>query len=165
MTKRNDGGLIRPDQVNRHEVDKMVRIVLAIVGPFAVLLVVAGILAGCASPRVVERIIHQRDTSYIERTRVDSTVRRDSVFVKEKGDTVYVYKEKVRDRYRILRDTVRIVRVDTVAVERVKEVEVEKPLTNFQRLALGSFWYLCGAVLLLLLWTLRKPLQKILLRL
>ena len=129
----------------------------------AVLVVIC--TAGCASPRVVERIIHQRDTSYIERTRVDSTYRSDSVFVKEKGDTVYVYKEKVRDRYRIVRDTVRLVRVDTVAVERVKEVEVEKPLTNFQRLALGSFWYLCGAVLLLLLWILRKPLQKILLRL
>ena len=129
----------------------------------AVLVVVC--TAGCASPRVVEHIIHQRDTSYVERTRVDSTYRRDSVFVKEKGDTVYVYKEKVRDRYRIVRDTVRLVRVDTVAVERVKEVEVEKPLTNFQRLALGSFWYLCGAVLLLLLWILRKPLQKTLLRL
>ena len=165
MTKRNDSGLIRPDQVDRREVDKVVRSLLAVWGSFAVLLVAACILASCASPRVVEHIIHQRDTSYIERTRVDSTFRRDSVFVKEKGDTVYVYKEKVRDRYRTVRDTVRLVRVDTVAVERVKEVEVEKPLTNFQRLALGSFWYLCGAVLLLLLWILRKPLQKILLRL
>lgn len=131
----------------------------------APVLLLACLLTGCASPRVVEHIIHQRDTSYIERTRVDSTYRRDSVFIREKGDTVYIYQEKIRDRYQIKRDTVRVVRVDTVAVERLKEVEIERPLTAFQRLALGSFWYLCAGVLLLLLWTLRKPLQKILLRL
>ena len=78
-------------------------------------------LAGC-SPRVVEHIVHQRDTTYVEHTQIDSIFRRDSIFVKERGDTVYIYKERIRDQYKLLRDTVTVVRIDSVAYEAVKEV-------------------------------------------
>lgn len=37
-----------------------------------------------------------------------------------------------------------------------KEVKVEKELTWWQKFRIGAFWWLLGAVVLLLLWTFRK---------
>lgn len=113
------------------------------------------------SPRIVEHISYQRDTTYIKEVQVDSVYKRDSVYVREKGDTIYIYKEKVRDRYKLLRDTIRVVRVDSVAVERINEVQVAAPLSWWQKAKIRAFWWLAGAVLLLALWVFRKPLLKL----
>lgn len=43
----------------------------------------------------------------------------------------------------------------------IKEVKVEKPLSWWQKLRIGAFWWLLGAVALLLLWTFRKFLFKL----
>ena len=93
---------------------------------------------------------------------MDSVYRRDSVFIKEKGDTVIIYKERIRDRYVFRHDTLRLVKVDSVVVERVKEVEVEKSLSAWKTAKIAAFWWLVAAVLLLLLWTFRKPILKLL---
>ena len=118
--------------------------------------------AGSCSPRIIETIRYQRDTTYVQQVKVDSVYRRDSVFVREKGDTVFIYKERIRDRYVFRHDTLRLVKVDSVAVERVKEVKVEKPLSAWKAAKIGAFWWLVAAVLLLLLWTFRKPILKLL---
>lgn len=132
----------------------------ALVG-VAVMLIAAA-LTSC-SPRIVERIeVRERhDTLVVHQVQVDSVFRRDSVFVREKGDTVYVYREHVRDRYKFVHDTTRLVRVDSVAVERVKEVKVEKPLSVGQSLKIRAFWWLFVAALLLALWKFRKSILKI----
>ena len=132
----------------------------ALVG-VAVMLIAAA-LTSC-SPRIVERIEvrEKHDTLVVHQVQVDSVFRRDSVFVREKGDTVYVYREHVRDRYKFVHDTTRLVRVDSVAVERVKEVKVEKPLSVGQSLKIRAFWWLFVAALLLVLWTFRKSILKI----
>lgn len=113
------------------------------------------ILSGC-SPKIYERVVYQKDTTYV--SKIDSIYKyeRDSVFVREKGDTVYKYVERVRyrDRYKV--DTLIKVKVDSVDVERIKEVEVEKPLSWWQRFRIDAFWWLLGAVVLLLAWTFRK---------
>ena len=132
----------------------------ALVG-VAVMLIAAA-LTSC-SPRIVERIEvrEKHDTLVVHQVQVDSVFRRDSVFVREKGDTVYVYREHVRDRYKFVHDTTRLVRVDSVAVERVKEVKVEKPLSVGQSLKIRAFWWLFVAALLLAIWTFRKSILKI----
>lgn len=117
-------------------------------------------MTGC-SPRIVEHIRYQTDTTYVERVKVDSIFRRDSVYVREKNDTVYIYKEHVRDRYVFRHDTLRLVKVDSVAVERIKEVKVEKPLSAWKTAKIGAFWWLVASVLLLLLWTFSKPILKL----
>lgn len=119
-------------------------------------------LAVSCSPKIYERVVYQRDTTYVQQVKVDSVYRRDSVFVREKGDTVFIYKERIRDRYVFRHDTLRLVKVDSVAVERVKEVKVEKPLSAWKSAKIGAFWWLVAAVLLLLLWTFRKPILKLL---
>ena len=124
-------------------------------GAIAVFFLVLYSIASC-SPRIYERVVYQKDTTYV--SKVDSIYKyeRDSVFVKEKGDTVYKYVERIRyrDRYKV--DTLVKVKVDSVAVEHIKEVKVEKPLSWGQKAKIGAFWWLLGAVVALLLWTLRK---------
>lgn len=119
-------------------------------------------LAVSCSPKIYERVVYQHDTTYVQSVKVDSVYRRDSVFVREKGDTVFIYKERIRDRYVFRHDTLRLVKVDSVAVERVKEVKVEKPLSAWKTAKIAAFWWLVAAVLLLLLWTFRKPILKLL---
>ena len=97
-------------------------------------------LASCGAVRTQIQTVYQRDTTYITNTRVDSTFKRDSVFVKEKGDTIYIYKEKIRERYRIVRDTLYRSKIDSIYVDREKEVKVEKELTAWQRFRLNGFW-------------------------
>lgn len=128
----------------------------------SVLLLTAMAAATSCSPRIIENIRYQRDTTYVQQVKVDSVYRRDSVFVREKGDTVFIYKERIRDRYVFRHDTLRLVKVDSVAVERVKEVKVEKPLSAWKTAKIEAFWWLVAFVLLLLLWTFRKPILKLL---
>lgn len=123
----------------------------------AAVILLAVAVASC-SPRIVERIVIQRDTTEVYR--MDTTYRRDSIYIREwiKGDTVFV--TKFRDRY-VFRDRWRdsiVVRVDSFAVETVREVEVEKPLTAGQKARIGAFWWLVLSVLGLGAWTFRKPL-------
>lgn len=122
-------------------------------------------LCSCGAVRHQAQTAYIRDTCYVSRVQVDSVYRRDSVFVREKGDTVYKYVERWRDRYRIVRDTVYRGRVDSVAVERVREVKVEKPLTAWQRFRLDAFWILFAAAAGLAAWAFRKPLSALFLRL
>ena len=115
------------------------------------------ICAGC-SPKIIEKVVVQRDTTTVHHR--DTTYRRDSIYIREymKGDTVYI--DRYMDRY-VFRDRWRdsvTVRVDSVAVERIKEVKVEKPLSWWKRVKIGAFPWLLLAVAGLLLWTFRKSL-------
>ena len=119
----------------------------------ALLLLLPVLHAGC-SPRIVERVVVQRDTTTVHHR--DTTIRRDSVYIREwmKGDTVFV--ERYKDRYVFRdrwRDSVSVVeRHDTTAVE----VKVEKSLSWGQKAKIGAFPWLLLAVVGLLLWTFRK---------
>ena len=115
------------------------------------------------SPRIVERIVSQRDTTYVVRRDSVHFYDRDSVFIREKGDTVYQYVEKWRYRDRWKVDTLVRVKVDSVAVERIVEVEVEKPLSTWRKWQIWAFWWLVAAIVLLLAWTQRKRILKLVL--
>ena len=132
----------------------------AMTGLFIVSLFLLLILSGC-SPKIYERVVYQKDTTYV--SKIDSIYKyeRDSVFVKEKGDTVYKYVERVRyrDRYKV--DTLIKVKVDSVAVERIKEVKAEKPLSWWQKAKIGAFWWLLGALAVALVYIFRKPILKL----
>jgi hypothetical protein len=119
----------------------------------AVLVLLLAVCASC-SPKIVERIVVQHDTTTVHHR--DTTFRRDSVYIREwmKGDTVYI--EKYKDRY-IFRDRWR----DSVSVREVHdttavEVKVEKSLSWAQKAKIGAFPWLVLAVIGAALWTFRK---------
>ena len=119
----------------------------------AVLVLLLAVCASC-SPKIVERIVVQHDTTTVHHR--DTTFRRDSVYIREwmKGDTVFI--EKYKDRY-IFRDRWR----DSVSVREVHdttavEVKVEKPLSWAQKAKIGAFPWLVLAVIGAALWTFRK---------
>ena len=127
------------------------------------LLIAAVLLAVSCSPKIVERVVYQHDTTQV--VRIDSVRywQKDSVFIREKGDTVFQYVEKIRYRDRFRIDTLREVRElhDTTTVER----KVEKELTAGQKAKINSFWWLVLAVAGFAGWTFRKPLLAIIKRL
>ena len=121
----------------------------------AVLILLPVVGTGC-SPKIIERVVYQRDTTVVHHR--DTTYRRDSIWMKEyvKGDTVYVEKYKDRFVYRDRwRDSVRVVR-DSVAVETIKEVKVEKPLSWSQKAKIGAFPWILLALIGAVLWIFRK---------
>ena len=109
--------------------------------------------AGC-SPKIVERIVVQHDTTTVHHR--DTTYHRDSIYIREwmKGDTVYV--DRFRDRY-VFRDRWR----DSVSVREVHdttavEVKVEKNLSWAQKAKIGAFPWLLLALIASVLWIFRK---------
>lgn len=123
------------------------------------------ILSSCGALRKQIETVYVRDTTYISKVQVDSVFKRDSIFVKEQNDTIYVYKEKVRDRYRLLRDTVYQHSVDSVYVDKVREVKVEKHLNAWQKFRLHGFWVLAAIVGAYITWKYRKHLFRALTKL
>lgn len=95
---------------------------------------------GCTSPKLIPVKSSERDSIYIYRMLRDSIYARDSIYIVERGDTVfktttkYVYKDRVR------RDTIYIERRDTVT----NVVEVERELSRMERLKMdvgsGVLW-------------------------
>ena len=93
------------------------------------------------------------DSLMIEKLMRDSVFVRDSVYLKEKGDTVYLYKDKY---VYVLKEV-----ADTVYMEKVREVEVpvpvERKLSWWERMKLKyAEWVLGVLVAIALIYALRK---------
>ena len=95
----------------------------------------------CACGTIKYVPIESVRTEYRNIATIDSVFLRDSIFVKEKDDTLIVEKYRYLYRDRIIRDSV-IVR-DTLRVPYPVEVvkEVKKPLTGWQ-----NFQVWCGRI-------------------
>lgn len=95
-----------------------------VLAPFMCLL----ILCSCKTKYVSVETV-KIDTIYINKLQRDSIYMYDSVFVKDKGDTVFVEKYKYLYRDKLVRDTLYINRTDSVQVP----YQVEKELTRWQQ--------------------------------
>lgn len=105
--------------------------------------------------------IHRADTLTHQLHTIDTLMLRDSVVVMVRGDTIYKEAWRIRDRIRILRDTLRIGNGFTLAqthrdtirepqiIEVERRVEVRAPLKWYQR---ALQWTGAAALLLPLLW-------------
>ena len=117
-------------------------------------LVVCVVMVGCRTLPEPEPVAVrvERDSIYLSRVERDSVFVRDSVLIREKGDTVYRDRWRVEYRERVLRDTAYIERNDTIT----NVVEVEKALSWWERtrMAAGDV-ALLGLVVLLIYLILR----------
>ena len=107
--------------------------------------------SGC-SPRILVREV-VRD-SLIVRTKLDSVYlyEKDSVFVKQKGDTVWLERWSIRYKDKLIekKDTTYINKVE------IKEVAVPAQLNWWQRFQMRSFWWLFGVVAIVVAWQIIK---------
>jgi len=104
------------------------------------------VLLCCACSTIKYVPIESVKTEYRNTASTDSIYLRDSIFVKEKGDTLILEKYRYLYRDRILRDS--IFKTDTIRVPYPVEVvkEVKKPLSSWQ-----NFQVWCGRIALVIL--------------
>ena len=80
------------------------------------------LLLACSTVRETNDTVYVSQDNFVGHTRVDSVLLRDSIFIREKSDTVFYTKYRTIYKERLRVDT--IVRCDTIYRER--EVVVEK---------------------------------------
>ena len=87
------------------------------------------------------------DSVYLNGVERDSVHLRDSVFVREKGDTVWLERCKYLYRDRVTHDTVSVVKVDTVRIP----YPVERELTRWQRFKMDAGGVAFGGIVVIVL--------------
>lgn len=112
-----------------------------------IIILMSLVMAGCAITRhhtaTVVRTVH--DTLYRNKLQYDSVFIDNSLYTYREADTVYREKTRYEYKYKLLRDTLRIHKVDSIPV--IREVEVVKEVPTMP-------WpcklIVCMAILLLL---------------
>lgn len=104
--------------------------------------------------------IHRADTLTHQLHTIDTLMLRDSVVVMVRGDTIYKEAWRIRDRVRILRDTLRIgngftlaqTHRDTIRQPQIVEVEKRVEVRALRWYQRALQWIGAAALLLPLLW-------------
>lgn len=84
------------------------------------------LLGSCTTTKYIEIPVETVKTEYQDRILIDTLYRRDSVFIKERGDTVFLEKYKYLYRTKELRDTVNM--TDTIV--KIQPVEITKEVNK-----------------------------------
>ena len=116
---------------------------------FVLLMLVMSVVCSCSTPRVGERIV--RDSVYIDRLKRDSIYQRDSIYIMVKGDTVFKYQYKYSYRDKLVRDTVAVVRRDSIPYPVEVPKYIERKLSWWQNTLLWS-GVLAWMLIILMLW-------------
>ena len=109
---------------------------------FIAIILLASAICSCRSVKYVPVETVRSDTLYVNRLQRDSVYVADSVFVREKGDTVQIVRTRYIDRFRNRADTLRMISTDTIRVP----YPVEKELTRWQRIKLDAGGIAIGVV-------------------
>ena len=124
------------------------------------ILAIVCLLCGCKQVQYVPVETVRLDSIYLTQTLRDSIVRYDSVYVRDKGDTLYVERWKYLYRDKVRVDTMVSVRVDTLAVP----YPVERKLTRWERVKMEAGGYAivagCAAVLVAVGWMVYRIRRK-----
>ena len=103
---------------------------------FLFLLAAVLIFGSCTTTRYVTVPEYHTDTLIQTTVRHDSVMLHDSIYQKEKGDTILIEKWHTKYRERLVHDTLYQHRVDTIAKPYPVHEYVEKQLSWWQRLRL-----------------------------
>ena len=115
------------------------------------------VLTGCATRRqlqVVDRITH--DTLYQSNVHYDSIYISQDKYIDRSRDTLLIKDKTVEYRYRLLRDTVYRVKIDSIPVIReVEVVKVERHVPVIYRLSLSIVIILTLSLIIYIVWKIR----------
>ena len=122
--------------------------------------VVVVLLSSCRSVKEipVEKTEYKYIDRYIDKIKIDSIYQRDSIYIRDKGDTIYEYKDKIIIKYQYLSDTIYICNVDSISVPQI--IEVEKQLSRWEETKMKVGGFAIPLIFILLLigvgWIIRK---------
>ena len=90
-------------------------------------------IISCTTTKIVEVPIETIKTEYIEQVKYDSIYSKDSIYIMQKGDTIYNNKVQYLYKYKYLRDTINI--TDTIPkIVTVKDPQYVNQLHTWQKL-------------------------------
>ena len=90
-------------------------------------------IISCTTTKVVEVPVETIKTEYIEQVKYDSIYSKDSIYIIQKGDTIYNNKVQYLYKYKYLRDTINI--TDTIPkIVTVKDTQYINQLYIWQKL-------------------------------
>jgi hypothetical protein len=145
----------------------------------AMIVLLSWLFSGC-SPKVVvqkETVVEYRDRIVVDTATVEIPVEVEKIVTRDtlshlenkyaKSDAMVsggMLHHSLESKPQIIKVPVEVHVTDTLCKETQiieKEVKVDKPLSLWQKAKIGAFWWLLWAVVLLLLWTFRKIIFKI----
>ena len=90
-------------------------------------------IISCTTTKVVEVPVETIKTEYIEQVKYDSIYSKDSIYIMQKGDTIYNNKVQYLYKYKYLRDTINI--TDTIPkIVTAKDTQYVNQLYTWQKL-------------------------------
>ena len=90
-------------------------------------------IISCTTTKTIEVPIETIKTEYIEQVKYDSIYSKDSIYIMQKGDTIYNNKVQYLYKYKYLRDTINI--TDTIPkIVTVKDTQYINQLYTWQKL-------------------------------
>ena len=90
-------------------------------------------IISCTTTKIVEVPVETIKTEYIEQVKYDSIYHKDSIYIIQKGDTIYNNKVQYLYKYKYLRDTINI--TDTIPkIITVKDTQYINQLYTWQKL-------------------------------
>lgn len=114
------------------------------------------LLTSCRTMQPLPPVV-KTDSVYIRQIEYDSIYIDRSHETDRSRDTVRILDRITEYRYKLLRDTLTIQHTDSIPYR----VEVVKPLTRWQTACIRHYPYALGAIALLALYALRKPIMKL----
>ena len=122
--------------------------------PFMCLLFV---IYSCRTVKYVPVETVKVDTTYINKLQRDSIYMLDSVYVKEKGDTVLIEKYKYLYRDKLVRDTLYMAKTDSIQVP----YPVEKELSQWQKLCIKLGGWAFAVIIIGIIFIVKKVIDSI----
>ena len=90
-------------------------------------------IISCTTTKTIEVPVETIKTEYIEQVKYDSIYSKDSIYIMQKGDTIYNNKIQYLYKYKYLRDTINI--IDTIPkIVTVKDTQYVNQLYTWQKL-------------------------------
>lgn len=122
--------------------------------PFMCLLFV---ICSCRTVKYVPVETVKVDTTYINKLQRDSIYMLDSVYVKEKGDTVLIEKYKYLYRDKLVRDTLYMAKTDSIQVP----YPVEKELSQWQKICIKLGGWAFAVIIIGIIFIVKKVIDSI----
>ncbi len=90
-------------------------------------------IISCTTTKIIEIPVETIKTEYIEQVKYDSIYSKDSIYIMQKGDTIYNNKVQYLYKYKYLKDTINI--IDTIPkIVTIKDTQYINQLYTWQKL-------------------------------